>query len=128
MSKEKEFLPTENPEAYRKRIELVMQTAEQVRKDFGLFDIHIQLSGSPEKAYGELIQQMTPAIEALMQESPDLFREMLYRIDIDERKLSRLLGEMDNAGFNPDLYAEMIVEREFKKVLTRHLFKTGRLK
>lgn len=120
-------LPAPDPAPYRKRIELVMETAAQVKKDLGLFNIDIHLSGRPESAYGELLEQMMPAVEDMMRANPGLFSELLYRIDVDERKLAGLLASGE-AGSSAALYTELIIEREFRKVVTRHLFREKRLK
>jgi hypothetical protein len=127
----KHQLATAGPDdvqAYRKRIQLVMETAEQVKKDFSLFDIDIQIGDDPELAYGRLIEQMSPVLEQFALNSPGLFSELMYRIDVDESRLQRLLADSHASSDIAFIHAEIIIEREFKKVLTRHLFKEGRLR
>lgn len=122
-------LPAIDPAPYRKRIGIVMETAEQVKKDLGLFSIEIHISGRPESAYEELHTQLMPAVSDMLQRDPGLFRELLYRIDVDEHKLARMLSLSGNDAMSEaSVYTELIIEREFRKVITRHYFKEKRLK
>lgn len=114
--------------AYRKRIQLVLETADQVKKDFGLFNVDVEVGGDPESAYGRLIEQISPVLAEFASEKPLLFRELMYRIDVDEAKLTKLIGSSQDSDDVALVYAEIIIEREFRKVLTRHLFREYRLK
>ena len=50
------------------------------------------------------------------------FQALLYQIDIPEPAFKRLLKESNSDDFAHQL-AELIIQREFQKVLTRRFFK-----
>ena len=114
-----DLVSREDYSSYRKRIQLVMETAEQVKKDFSLFNVDIEIGMDPEQAYGRLVEQMCPILAAFAAEKPMLFSELMYRIDVDESKLARLIGASTNPEETALIHAEIIIEREFRKVLER---------
>jgi hypothetical protein len=110
-----------NPEKYRHDLEVVRNTAGQVIKDFGMAGIKIEFSGNPETAYQELIAQVTPALEQLYKNNQTGFMALLYRIDVDESKVRNITRHFQGAEFFTQL-TELVIEREFIKVLIRKLF------
>jgi hypothetical protein len=110
-----------NLEKYRHDLEVVRNTALQTIKDFGMSGVEITFSGDPVSAYDELLDQVSPALERLFRQNREAFMGLLYRIDVDEKKVSALLPDTANTGFGKNLGA-LVIEREFIKVLTRKLF------
>lgn len=100
--------------------QIVKETALQVIKDFATFGMEISFPEELEFAYDILYDQLTLHIADLMERYPEKLSALLYQIDIDEKKIR-----------NPDVelfkehewISEMILEREFMKVLTRHYFR-----
>ncbi|MBL0065152.1 MAG: hypothetical protein IPP86_07980 [Bacteroidetes bacterium] len=111
----------ELPEKYRHDLAIVRDTAEQVMKDFGVMGLVINFSGDPFRAYEELKEQISPVLYELFQNDRSRFQSLLYRIDISESKFRKLLGQSTQHNFSFDL-ADMILQREFQKVLTRRFF------
>ena len=111
-----------SPEKYRHDLEVVRNTANQVMKDFGMSGIEITFSGNPDTAYRELLEQAQPALKNLYKENSGSFMSLLYRIDIPEKKFREVTSQFKGEDFFNKL-AEMVIEREFMKVLTRKLFK-----
>lgn len=109
------------PEKYRHDLEVVRNTADQMIRDFGMFGVEITFSGNPETAYHELLKQTEPALEKLYKENKSSFMALLYRIDVSESKVNELLRNEKKPAFFGRL-AEVVVEREFMKVLIRKLF------
>jgi hypothetical protein len=109
---------TELPEKYRTDLAIVRETAEQLIRDFNWFNIGIRFSGDPLRAYDELREQIVPLIDRMQREEPGLFQSLLYRIDLDERKFRRQLSAPE-AGVH---IADLILQRELQKVLTRRYF------
>jgi hypothetical protein len=107
---------------YRHDLEVVRDTAAQVIKDFGLSGQPIRFSGAPEQAYAELFDQVLPVLKELFDTNESAFMALLYRIDVDEKKVMALRQTVSKTGFFNALAAE-ILEREFIKVLFRKLFK-----
>jgi hypothetical protein len=112
-----------SPEKYRHDLEIVRNTALQIIKDFGMAGVEIVFSNNPATAYNELLQQITPALKQLYIDNPGKFMALLYRIDVEEMKVKKLLKNGAGDGFYASL-AELIIEREFIKVLIRKLYGT----
>ena len=106
---------------YRHDLELIRQTAEQTIRDFELVGIDIHFSGNEETAYEELKNQITPALKKFIGEQNSRFWTLLYRVDIPEEHLNRLLKQQSIADF-PEKLAALILEREFLKAVTRRYF------
>lgn len=100
--------------------QIVKETALQVMKDFASFGMEINFPENIHMAYNELFNQLTISIEELMKKDPEKLSSLLYQIDLDEKKIK-------NADVEPfhehEWISEMILEREFMKVLTRNYFK-----
>lgn len=109
------------PEKYRHDLEVVQNTAKQVIGDFDLVGIEIHFSGNTQTAYAELLEQVTPALINLYKKNQVAFNALLYRIDVDEKKYRTLQKNSQGELFYHQL-AELVIEREFIKVLTRKLF------
>ena len=107
---------------YRHDLEVVRDTAEQVIRDFGLAGLEVKFSGDHETAYKELYEQVAPHLKALYDKNTTGFMALLYRIDVDERKVSRLSEEYKGVAFFNEL-AGLVLEREFMKVMYRKLFR-----
>ena len=94
-------------EKYRHDLAIVRETAAQVMKDFGVLGLEIRFSGDPFSAYEELKEQIAPVLFELFQN--------------DRSRFQKLLGENTPSNFSHNL-ADMILQREFQKVLTRRFF------
>ena len=109
------------PEKYRHDLEVIRNTGAQMIKDFGMFGVEINFSGNPETAYRELLDQTEPALARLYNDNRTSFMALLYRIDVSEKKVNELMEIEKKPAFFAKL-AEVVVEREFMKVLIRKLF------
>jgi hypothetical protein len=108
------------PEEYRHDLQIIRETGEQVMRDFQNEDLKIIFSGDNFKAFDELKNQLIPFIRN-MQKSISGLNAMLYRVDISESELRTAMKNSTQS--NEELLAELIIRREFKKVLTRRYFK-----
>jgi len=106
-------------EKYRHDLEVVRDTAAQVIKDFAMISIDFKFSGKEETAYEELKAQMIPALQRLYENDSTRLKSLYYRVDISEKKLHALPASKEE--MIPAL-ADLILERELIKVITRKLF------
>ena len=113
-----------SPEKYREDMEIIRETAQQVIRDFSIHKKEIIFSGNETTAYQELVGQLDPVLSEMYTNDKHTFQAMLYQIDISERSFRELLSTTDKKDFSFRL-AEMIVRREFQKVLTRRFFRNG---
>ncbi len=108
-------------EKYRHDLEIIRLTAEQIIKDFEIFGFEITFSGNELTAYNELKSQVAPLLSDLYSKKSSAFQALLYRIDISEKKFLELLNNVSGEDFAARL-AELVITREFQKVLTRKFF------
>ena len=104
---------------YKYESEIVRQTAEQVIKDFGMFGIDIYFSGNTDFAYDELYDQLLPQIDKLLKTNYAKLSSLLYQVDVHPKKLVK----NNNIQTEEETITEAVLDREFKKVLTRLYFK-----
>ncbi len=102
---------------------IILETAQQIIKDFAEFSLEITFSGDVLGFYNELYHQMRFHVDSLMQESTTLFQALLYRIDIRQKDIDMYHRQMPNANY-ADVLTELIIHREIKKVMVRDYFRT----
>src|SRR5215510_333334 len=105
---------------YRHDLEVIRMTAEQVKKDFSFHRMEITFSGNEQTAYTELKTQLTPLLTELFEKNRPRLMQLLYRVDVPERDWKKVLAL--NADEQPEKLAEIILEREFMKALTKKLY------
>ncbi len=110
------------PEKFRTDLEIIRETAAQVIRDFSIHKVEVVFSGNELLAYTELVAQIEPALMEMYRTNRLGFQALLYQIDIPEPAFKRLLKESNSDDFAHQL-AELIIQREFQKVLTRRFFK-----
>jgi len=101
--------------------QIVKETAEQVIKDFNTFGVEINFPADLNFAYDELFDQLKIIIFDLMQLNPARLSAVLYQIDVDEKKMNQDAPDIFSGH---EWITDMILEREFLKVLTRHYFRS----
>ena len=101
------------PERFREDEKIIRLTIEQIQKDFDSFLPPLIFSGEPALIFDELVIQLSAALKNIHHDNRLALQPLLYKIDIREA-----FPEKDE--FKP--LARKIIEREFKKVLTRKFF------
>lgn len=114
------LVPISEIEKARLDRQIIQETAAQVMKDFARFGMDIRFPETLEYAYDSLFEQLKIKLAGLLQRDPEKLSSLLYHIDLDERKMRKSIAD----GLNEhERLSEMILEREFIKVLTRHYLK-----
>lgn len=111
-----------NIASYHNNEQLVKETAEQIILDFERYGIEIHFPENLHYAYDELYAQLLPEISTLLSGNSEKIMAMLYAIDVSEKAIKQ------EAYIHPekelsDVITHLILEREFKKILTRHYFR-----
>jgi len=106
---------------YRHDLEVIRMVAEQVKKDFSFHSIEIKFSGNEMTAFTELKAQITPLVSNLFLTNKNQLLQLLYRIDVSENDWRKIL-EINDIEVKFEKLAEIILEREFIKVLIRKLY------
>ncbi len=113
----------DNVKGFLDRAEIVRETAEQIKKDFGMFGVEVTFSGDISNAYEELHWQLVDQISVLIQNNYDKLLSVLYQVDITEREIA--LAEHDLPHYtHVEIVAHQVIARELKKVLWRRYFKS----
>lgn len=103
--------------------EIVIATAEQIMKDFGMFGVEITFSGDTTQAYVELHKQLIDQITLLAEQKYELLLSVLYQVDITEREIARAEQELPHYS-HIEIIAHQVIVRDLKKVLLKRYFKT----
>jgi hypothetical protein len=111
-----------NLEQYYINETLIQETADQIIKDFSEFSFELTFTGEKERPYDELFGQLRPIIEYLLEKEQEKFMSIIYRIDLDEAALKNALFPSED-GEPAQLIADLIIQRELKKVVIRNYFK-----
>jgi len=115
------LLPASEIEKYKLNEQIIRDTAHQVIKDFAVFGMEVSFPGNISFAYESLYLQLKEIIAILLEREPEKLSALLYQIDLDENRM-----KSEPALFSEhEFISEMILEREFLKVLTRHYFKNN---
>ena len=78
------------------------------------------------KSIEEIKKYLSAKINILLEEKYDSLINILYRIDVDDKKIVGVFssGEKENI---PDKIADLIIERQLQKIHYRKMYKEGKL-
>jgi hypothetical protein len=116
-------ITNKNVSHYLNGNDVVLETAAQIMKDFGLFGMTISFSGNTDNAYNELHQQLIEQIAILLVKDYQRLLSVLYQVDISEKDIAQTELEFPNYN-HIEVIAHQIIVRDLKKVLTRHYYKS----
>ncbi len=77
-------------------------------------------------SFDAMRQALIRRIEFLLRQNRDKLKSLLYRIDVDERRLGEKL-QSGKEGSEAELIADEIIRRQMQKVRTRILYREGKL-
>ena len=97
-----------------------------VEKDFSISESNSLIPSKDVDSLEEFRIYLTGKLRCLLDEKFDLLVNILYRIDINEKKLSELFSGQ-NRDFIPTSLADLIIERQLQKIKLRKLYKEGKL-
>jgi len=105
-------------------VEVVLQTAQQIMKDFMLFGLEITFSGDTDNAYEELHKQLVNQVEGLIDRDYNRLVSVLYQVDISAKDIEK--SEQQLLDYNHvEVIAHEIIIRDLKKVLIRNYYKNN---
>ena len=104
---------------YEQSVWLLQEVVNQINKDFRLQGFDVEFSGEGEKAYRELTDQLKPVIEYMLENQTEKFWNLIYGIDLNERKVREILfGKEERIDAIQEL-TDLILKRELQKVVIR---------
>jgi hypothetical protein len=110
-------------EEERKQVNEIVRFVE---KDFLISDDKSLIPSTDSTSLEEFRKYLTDKLRLLLDEKFDMLVNILYRIDINEKKLSELFSGQ-NRDFIPASLADLIIERQLLKIKLRKLYKEGKL-
>jgi len=110
-----------NVDFFLNKEDIILDTIAQIMKDFGMFGVEIEYSGSIDDAYEKLLGQLVGQIDRLMNSNADLLMSILYQVDISQRDIDQTANEFPHYN-QIEVIAHQIIFRDLKKVLFRRYF------
>jgi len=104
----------------------VVEIVKFVEKDFLMADSTSLIPSTDLASLEEYKKYLTEKLKFLLDEKFDTLVNILYRIDISEKKLSQLFSG-NNRDSIPASLADMIIDRQLEKLRLRKLYKEGKL-
>lgn len=101
------------------RQKVLKELIRQINKDLGVFPEKDSLQESLSAEM--IVENLTPVLKEYRDGAYESLRQLLYKIDVDERKLFEQL-EGEDIEEHSRIMAWVILERELKKVVTRIYF------
>ena len=68
-----------------------------------------------------ILEQLTARVIYFLERGPEAFFQLMYRLDISERKLNAVMNETDVA----QQIARLIYDRQIQKIRSRHIYKSS---
>ena len=96
-----------------------------VEKDFLISDNNSLIPAADLISLEEFRKYLTERLKFLLDEKFDTLVNILYRIDIPEKKLGKLFSGENRDSIPSDL-ADLIIERQLQKIKLRKLYKEGK--
>jgi len=104
----------------------VTEVSQFVEKDFLISDNLSLIPSTDIISLEEFRKYLTVKLKFLLDEKFDMLVNILYRIDISEKKLSQLFSGNKKDSI-PSTLADLIIERQLQKIQLRKLYKEGKL-
>lgn len=104
----------------------ITEVIKFVEKDFMLADNTSLIPSTDLESLKEFRQYLIEKLKFLLDEKFDTLVNILYRIDISEKKLSYLFSGTNRDSI-PASLADMIIERQLEKIRLRKLYKERKI-
>lgn len=107
-----------------KNKELIQPLIEKLYKDFSIDKNNLPVKKDYAEELKIIREFLAKRITVLMDKNQERFFNTLYRIDVDENKVTQVLNNSSNV---PDDLADLIIERQLQRLKTQLLYKQGKL-
>jgi len=97
-----------------------------VEKDFLISENNSLIPSTDIASLEEFKKYLAEKLKFLLDNKFDLLVNILYKIDISEKKLSQLFSGKNRDSI-PATLADLIIERQLQKIKLRKMYKEGKL-
>lgn len=104
----------------------VAEVTKFVEKDFLINENDSLIPSTDITSLDEFKKYLSQKLKFLLDDKFDLLVNILYRIDISEKKLNQLFSGKNRDSI-PSNLADLIIERQLQKIKLRKLYKEGKL-
>lgn len=106
--------------------EEVFSLQKSVSKDFVKSDYSSLIPNNDFERLEEFRKYLTEKMKDMLENNYNLLVNTLYRIDISEKKLSKLFSS-ENKESIPEKLADLIIERQIEKIDFRKRYREGNI-
>lgn len=106
--------------------ELYPAVLKKVSKDFSTFKTKIEVAEDYSKDMEVMKSHLSKKVAEMMEKDFERFLNNMYRIDVSEIKVKKILNESP-LGTVSDQLAELIIERQLQRIKTQRLYKEGKI-
>lgn len=106
---------------YYNRVDIISETANQIIKDFCIYEMEIKFLGNAPNAYQELFMQIHPFISKMLDNNYQKLLQILYRIDVNEKHISDAVQIHSGVELSK-IITDLIIKRELQKVVIRNYY------
>ena len=104
----------------------IIELSGIINRNFSEISPGFLLSVEDIKNIEEMKRYLSNKINILLEEKYDSLINILYRIDVDDKKIERVFSS-EKKGNIPDKIADLIIERQLQKIHFRKMYKEGKL-
>lgn len=104
--------------------ELIQPLIEKLYNDFSIDKSNLPVKKDYTEELRIIKEFLSKRITELMAKNEERFFNTLYRIDVNENKVSQILNTSKTV---PDDLADLIIERQLQRIRTQILYKQGKL-
>ena len=104
----------------------VEEIVKFVERDFLISENDSLVPATDIVSLEEFKKYLTGKLKLLLDNKFDTLVNILYKIDINEKKLSELFSGANRDNI-PNVLADLIIERQMQKIRLRKLYKEGKI-
>ena len=104
----------------------VREIIKFVEKDFLISENYSLVPSTDIDSLNEFREYLAKELRILLDDKFDALVNILYRIDINEKKLNQLFSGKNRDAI-PAVLADLIIERQLQKIKLRKLYREGKL-
>lgn len=117
-----DLIRSENGLVYLEDKKYLAKVADQIAWDFDMCGLAFERGNKPPESYLELYGLLYPTISKLISSGDSQFSNLLYRIDVSEKKIHQRM-RLYNEDKLDEVVSKMIIERCLQKVLTKEKYR-----
>jgi hypothetical protein len=104
----------------------ILELSGIINRNFSMVSPGFLISSEDIKNIEEMKRYLSAKIKILLEEKYDSLINILYRIDINDKKIEEVFSSGEKESI-PGKIADLIIERQLQKIHYRKMYKEGKL-